>query len=401
MLLANATIKGMTNGSHELADYGESLQWNKVAKLLLLSTLSAVGTIGNIFAISAVMLENQLKKRGKDKGLNSTVCYFVKGNVFIVNLAIADFVVSAFAIPASSINILAGNRNNMTICPFQWLAAFLCCHVSVLSLAFIACENYCRVCRPVIHKRLFTKNVIVALVAFTWIVSTVCISLQFALDLGPDYCRMKFRGNVPYHATVGILLFAFPALVAFICYIKAIVEARDESKLERNGAPSSPQQQDMIKSATNLINFEKDYALLKTNLLVFTIFLLFWLPLGVAIALGAGGRVITRLLYDNLSWLALTNSCVNSIIYGLSNKPFRSAYNNLFHYCCCKTSVSFNSRRPRADPSLRPHSDVRVHVFSGYGNMAVPPSAKMDSGKTSRMTNTKSKASKSKDMYEL
>lgn len=40
-------------------------EWNRLGKLVLLSALAALGTLGNIFAISAVMTEDQLKKKGE------------------------------------------------------------------------------------------------------------------------------------------------------------------------------------------------------------------------------------------------------------------------------------------------------------------------------------------------
>lgn len=39
--------------------------WSRVAKLLLLTALSVTGSVGNVFMISSVMIENHLKKRGE------------------------------------------------------------------------------------------------------------------------------------------------------------------------------------------------------------------------------------------------------------------------------------------------------------------------------------------------
>ena len=42
-------------------------QWDRLGQLLLLSALAASGTLGNIFAIAAIMTEEQLKNKGKIK----------------------------------------------------------------------------------------------------------------------------------------------------------------------------------------------------------------------------------------------------------------------------------------------------------------------------------------------
>lgn len=41
-----------------------SEDWSRVARLLLLASLAVVGSIGNVFMISAIMVEDHLKKRG-------------------------------------------------------------------------------------------------------------------------------------------------------------------------------------------------------------------------------------------------------------------------------------------------------------------------------------------------
>lgn len=42
-----------------------SSEWSRMARLLLISCLSVVGSIGNVFMISSVMIEDHLKKAGK------------------------------------------------------------------------------------------------------------------------------------------------------------------------------------------------------------------------------------------------------------------------------------------------------------------------------------------------
>lgn len=39
-------------------------EWSKMARILLLSFLSVIGSIGNVFMISSVMIEDHLKKAG-------------------------------------------------------------------------------------------------------------------------------------------------------------------------------------------------------------------------------------------------------------------------------------------------------------------------------------------------
>lgn len=42
-----------------------SPHWSRLAKLLFISFLSVIGSVGNVFMISSVMVEDHLKKAGK------------------------------------------------------------------------------------------------------------------------------------------------------------------------------------------------------------------------------------------------------------------------------------------------------------------------------------------------
>lgn len=76
-----STTTHITSLSHRLALYkatmGHKLQnrdfspvtlapeWSSMARLLILSGLSVLGSIGNVFMISSVMIEDHLKKAGE------------------------------------------------------------------------------------------------------------------------------------------------------------------------------------------------------------------------------------------------------------------------------------------------------------------------------------------------
>lgn len=91
---------------------------------------------------------------------------------------------------------------------------------------------------------------------------------------------------------------------------------------------------------------------MQSNVYSFIFFIIFWLPFGVVLAVGTSRRVNDGLFY-NLAWLAISKSCINSMLYCISNRHFRGAYINLFNYCCCKTTVTFSRRqRPERDKAF-------------------------------------------------
>ena len=73
--------------------------------------------------------------------------------------------------------------------------------------------------------------------------------------------------------------------------------------------------------------------------------------------------VVNTVFQRLIIWAAVLPPCLSSLINAIANKDFRRCYVQLFHYCCCKTSVAL-TRRPR--DNLRGGSDVRVHIIPGY-----------------------------------
>lgn len=53
-----------------------SNQWRPLSRLLFLTIMSVIGSVGNIFMISSVMVEDQLKKAGKQVNLHSIYLNF-------------------------------------------------------------------------------------------------------------------------------------------------------------------------------------------------------------------------------------------------------------------------------------------------------------------------------------
>ncbi|CAH0548089.1 unnamed protein product [Brassicogethes aeneus] len=338
MVISNIT-DASGHGANSVSPVTLNPDWSRLARLILLASLAAIGSVGNVFMISAVMIEDYLRKRG---------------NTFVVNVAFADLLVSGLVVPASAVVILAGLKDNLTVCRFQWFLAALCFLVTMLSITAVAAENYIRLCcSPTFYDKLTRTKITVILLVF-WIVGVFVSALQFVPDLSFDYCTRKYPGLVPYQATVGAVLVVVPILITFYCYIRALIQVRRFKSRASFKAP---------------ITFNWDCSLMQSNMYSFILFVLYWLPFGVCLAVGTTRKINDKTFY-NLAWLAITKSCINSILYCLTNRHFRAAYVNLFHYCCCKTTVSF-SRRQRPE-CVRPSGDVRVHIIPGY-NMYCSP----------------------------
>ncbi|XP_016913294.1 RYamide receptor-like [Apis cerana] len=327
---------GSVDSDLDISPVTLSSAWSRVARLLLLASMAVGGSVGNVFMISAVVVEDQLKKRG---------------NAFLVNVALADLLVTGLVIPVSVIVILAGHEESLSTCRFECTLEALCFLVTVLTLTTIAAENYTRLCLP--HERygVLTPSRVTATIISVWLISAMTVVLQSSLDVGPDFCRRRFTGIAMEQIIGATFLVGLPTLTTIFLYVKLVIHVRHSTR----GSYKPP------------IAFSWDYELAKANIYSCVMFVVFWLPFGIVVCLNSFKPISPRVLY-NLAWFALSKSCFNNLIYCVADRHFRSAYVKLFHYCCCKTTVSF-SRRTRGEGG-RNTSDVRlrVHIIHSYAS---------------------------------
>lgn len=263
-------------------------------------------------------------------------------------MALADLLISGIVILATAVLLLAGLEDCPPVCNVQWFLRLLCGLVTMFSLTAIAFENYARLCMsPDCYAKITTSRITVS-VFLIWGVSAGLVTLHFIYKVGPDYCHKKLEHNKSYNLLAAALFFLTPILLTAFLYAKIIFRI---SAARANPSFKPP------------LAFNWDYSLMLTNLYSFIMFVLFWMPFALFLIIPSLEKLGKKAFYG-AAWFALSKSCFNNLLYCFSNRHFCDAYVKLFHYCCCKTTVTF-SRRPRTE-GARPSGDVRVHIIPGY-----------------------------------
>lgn len=211
-----------------------------------------------------------------------------------------------------------------------------------------AFENYLRLCTPQDSPSWFNKRNTTTILLFMWFMAALAAGLQNAFNIGFDYCTQQWRTAAQYQAIIFSILIILPLVLTFYTHVRIIIDVKRFMSTP-NFKPSQ--------------NYTWDLSLARTNFYSFLIFVAFWLPFGIVLSYHTTTTVSKRTFYMT-AWFGLIKSCFHNVIYCATNRHFRNAYVNLFHYCCCKTTVSV-SRRQRNEV-CRPTSDVRVHIIPGY-----------------------------------
>lgn len=286
-------------------------------RLTLLSCVSAAGSLGGVFVISAVIVMEPLRTRG---------------NAFLVSSALAHLLVSALLLPSTCVAILAGVTRDPGLCHFQWALLVVCLVASLLSFACLAASQGLALrC---------SRGAVLAAALASWAVAATVALGQRGLGLGPTFCGgAPVASNVPLQAAVAALCILVPVLLTVLGFGVALARAR---RHEPDGAALE---------------------LLKSHVAVYLLTLAMWVP-GVALAAVSLSRQVPPHLVDVAWWLALSHSCLYSYVYAATHRTFRVAFNKLFFYCCCKSHVTFS--RPSREQRIGPQGSgvgLRVHII--------------------------------------
>ncbi|XP_069601256.1 alpha-1D adrenergic receptor [Ranitomeya imitator] len=347
-LLGNGTINGTSLGD------GLDLQALSVGIVLAVFILFAI--VGNIMVILSVACNRQLQ----------TVT-----NYFIINLAIADLLLSTTVLPFSAtLEVLGFWVFGRIFCDIWAAVDVLCCTASIMSLCIISIDRYVGVKYSLKYPTIMTEKKAVVILIILWVSSMV-------ISIGPllgwkepppeDDSQCTITEEPGYALFSSLCSFYLPLLVILVMYFKVYIVARRTTKSleagvkrERNksmevvlrihcrssvmGESHSRSKGHTFRSSLSvrLIKFSREKKAAKTLAIVVGVFILCWLPFFIVLPLGSFFPSLRPSdgVFKVIFWLGYFNSCVNPIIYPCSSKEFKRAFIRLLR-CRCR-----RKRRP-------------------------------------------------------
>ncbi|KAJ8300548.1 hypothetical protein KUTeg_022067 [Tegillarca granosa] len=234
------------------------LQQQEDISIVFLTALAfscLIGVIGNTMVIGAVIVYKKLR---------------TMGNMFIVNLAIADLIVVTIVEPFNIVGVTVGPSfflNNLWICHIVSIVCVMACVCSMLNLAAIAINRYILITKSHIYRNIYTKR------------RTI-------------YRRVsKIKKQLR----------------------KISIYSKKDKKRSRK--------------------LQDDANLALTFFIVFMSFLICWAPFDLLILIDREDRC-PQWVYIFFLQIGHFNSSLNSILYGLTNNRFRDGYSTFFKKIC-------------------------------------------------------------------
>ncbi|XP_076206266.1 alpha-1B adrenergic receptor-like [Aptenodytes patagonicus] len=318
---------------------------------LILGAFILFAIIGNILVILSVACNRHLR---------------IPTNYFIINLAIADLLLSFTVLPFSAtLEILGYWVLGRIFCDIWAAVDVLCCTASILSLCAISIDRYIGVRYSLQYPTLVTRRRAILALLGVWVLSMV-------ISIGPllgwkepapkddKECRIT---EEPFYALFSSLgSFYIPLIVILVMYCRVYIVAKRTTKNLEAGVMKEMSNskeltlrihyrnihEDTLNStkskghnprnslAFKLFKFSREKKAAKTLGIVVGMFILCWLPFFIVLPLGSLFSALKppEMIFKVIFWLGYFNSCLNPIIYPCSSKEFKRAFIQILKCQC-------------------------------------------------------------------
>ncbi|XP_019589396.2 alpha-1D adrenergic receptor [Rhinolophus sinicus] len=355
---------GEVNGTAAVGGLVVSAQSVGVGVFLAAFILMAVA--GNLLVILSVACNRHLQ----------TVT-----NYFIVNLAVADLLLSTTVLPFSAtMEVLGFWAFGRAFCDVWAAVDVLCCTASILSLCTISVDRYVGVRHSLKYPSIMTERKAAAILALLWVVALVVSVgplLGWKEPVPPDERFCSITEEAGYAVFSSVCSFYLPMAIIVVMYCRVYVVARSTTrsleagvKRERGkasevvlrihcrgatsgtdgahgGMRSAKGHTFRSSLSVRLLKFSREKKAAKTLAIVVGVFVLCWFPFFFVLPLGSLFPQLkpSEGVFKVIFWLGYFNSCVNPLIYPCSSREFKRAFLRLLR-CQCR-------RRRRRRPLWR------------------------------------------------
>nr|XP_045594359.1 adipokinetic hormone/corazonin-related peptide receptor variant I-like [Procambarus clarkii] len=305
---------------------------NAMTDIIIYSVMFLVAAVGNLTVFITLFRNRHRKSRV---------------NMMIMHLAAADLMVTLINFPLEvgwriTTQWVAGN---LACKLFQFLRAFGL-YLSSLVLVCISLDRYFAIVHPLKVNDAQRRGKM--MLTFAWSIAAVCSlpqSVIFHVDTHPVFQNFKqcvtfgfFRTQVEemtYNLFCLAAMYFMPLLVIIVVYLRILWEISQKSK-DSNVEPSGQGRGGRMRlRRSDVSNIERARArTLRMTVIIVLAFIWCWTPYVVIVMWYMFDREsaeqVDKRLQDALFIMAVSNSCVNPLVYGTYTINFRNELNRCF-----------------------------------------------------------------------
>ncbi|XP_041095133.1 probable G-protein coupled receptor 21 [Polyodon spathula] len=276
---------------------------------------------------------------------------------FIQTMAYADlFVGVSCLVPSLSLlHYSTGFQESVTCKIFGYIVSVLK-SVSMASLACISVDRYIAITRPLSYNTLVTPWRLRVCIFLIWIYSCLVFLPSFLGWGKPGYhgdifksCALNWDTDAYFTSFIVVMLYAPAALTVCFTYFNIFRICQQHNKeINDRRARFSSQEGD---SPDTQACPDRRYAMVLFR--ITSVFYILWLPYIIYFLLESSNIYSNPVASFLTTWLAISNSFCNCVIYSLSNSVFRKGLKRLSGAVCASCTCHVKSKKPLPQCSKR------------------------------------------------
>ncbi len=271
-------------------------------------------------------------------------------NLMILNLAVADALVCVctplepfIAVNYLHLPVYIPSNSNSTECTANLLSNFnsiVVCFVfincfsahSVLSLTLANYERFIGISRPLQYNSYFTRRKIMLLLLAVWVIPVMVQMPRFIILL-IEYQEVKCEIDELHESLVPniapMLLLLLPIVATIWMYIRILINLKQGARnLEDQGIHGPAQELHQAhKKVTSTL------AIITTAFFILVLPTAIWYLFSLLLYQEINTLISNFIIWDIISFLALLNSTINPVLYGLKYKQLRKAFISMVCRC--------------------------------------------------------------------
>ena len=332
-------------------------------EILVACSLMVLGACGNALVFIAFW---------KDKSLRTTP------NVFVVNLAVTDFLFCVVVLPLTSATFIQGEwKLGLHVCNLQALMFGTNLNATLVTMTTISINRFILIRHRIKYKTVYTKRNVTFMIFGIWCYAIIVASRPF-YDLGkyvfnPNtaFCSIDKKPDSASRISRFVAYFTLYANIIIVmrCYVgiyRAVRQHRRQIKCNtghnpenttgnttghntghRTGHRTGHSSQNRGLRKVQVVG--EDVHIAKTLFVVICLFGICWFPTAIAGIVVVFGTKIPGLVQEMLMFTVCLASVVNPLVYAVRNRRFRRTFKRII-----ELQFSTVADRPALRISVRP-----------------------------------------------
>lgn len=286
-------------------------------EILLICSVMVLGVCGNTLVLIAVW---------KERSLRTTP------NAFVVNLAVADFLLCTTILPLTVLTFIRGEWIlGMCVCKLEAILFATILNATLVTLTTISINRFVMIRHSIKYKGIYTKKSVCLMLAGIWCYSILIASRPlygwgvYAFNEHNGFCFIdNKRENMTNLSRLLASLSLYTNIIIIISCYYGVYRTVSQHRRQIKSC-----QDNQTARANYFAVLGEEVHIAKTLFIVICLFGICWFPAAIANIIHGSGTPISGLAQVLLGFTVCLSSVVNPVVYAIRNRRFRKTFKRL------------------------------------------------------------------------